>query len=326
MNSIKSGLAFVASHLQVKGELPIEVLPGYQFRAASDAEVAVIRQHLESSIPSDRFGWVQYDGIVKEQRQENGSSFHTEKLPRENWKYWVLAFEDYNLKILDIEMLAQLLPVKFDIGFVLGYSEQSQQGTIISHQAMPIHVIDRYSLPTQIYANAEVLTSDQIASIGNAYQSLKNLLPEYKFIDRALRNLYDLRRIPEYSDLIIVGLFSIVESLITHHQRESETFKSIQHQITNKMILLRKKYFRPIPTDQYFSECNEETIWKKLYDFRSAVAHGSNAISFDNNKGDNKYQVLKSRDAVIAFVQNNVKELLQVALNEPTFMLDLRKC
>lgn len=317
---IQSGLAFVASHLQVEGRLPIEVLPGYQFRAASDAEVQEIRRYLRAAIPPDTLTWVPYEGTVKEERQGNRTTFHVEAVPREKWKYWVLAFEATNMWMHELEQLAQLLPVTFDVGFVLFYSEQSQGGTISGRTSMPLHVVERYSAPQRAHTNAELVTSDEIASIGNLYRALKGLSNEYQFIDRALRTFSDLRRVSDSSDLIIVGLFSIVESLITHAPRLSETLDSINHQITNKIILLRKKYSRPILPSQYFLYAAESNIWKKLYGFRSAVAHGA-AVSFDAD-----YEVLKNRDAVIAFVRDNVKELLRVALVEPAFIFDLRRC
>ena len=319
----QSGLAFVASHLQVEGDLPIEVLPGHLFRAASEAEVVEIRRYLQAAIPPDTFTWAQwaqYEGIIKEERQGSITKFHIEALPREKWKYWVLAFEGSNTTIHELEQVAQILPVSFDVGFVLLYSEQSQGGTIMGREMMPFHVIERYSNPKRVNANAEVVASDQIASLGNSYRALKGLSNEYEFIGRAFRNLSDLRRIPESSDLIIVGLFSILESLITHAPRLSESLDSINHQITNKIILLHKKYTRPIVLSEYFTHANEDKIWKKIYGFRSAVAHGT-AVSFDKD-----YQMLKSRDAVIAFVRDNVKELLRVALADPAFMFDLRKC
>lgn len=318
-----SGLAFVASHLQVEGDLPIEVLPGHLFRAASKAEVEEIRRFLQVTIPADTSfwrQWVQYERIVKEELRQNIKVFSTEPLPSEKWKYWVLTFEGANTTIHELEEVAQILPVSFDFGFVLLYSEQSQGGSIIDRESMPLHVIERYSNPKRVNANAEVVTSDQIAALGNSYRALKGLTSEYEFIRRALRNLSDLRRVPESSDLIVVGLFSILESLITHAPRLTESLDSINHQITNKIILLRKKFTRPIVLSDYFKPADEDKIWRNLYKFRSAVAHGT-AVSFDKD-----YQMLKSRDAVIEFLRDNVKELLRVALGEPAFIFDLRKC
>jgi hypothetical protein len=175
--------------------------------------------------------------------------------------------------------------------------------------------------PAQAETNAAVLTSQQLASLGIWYDLYHNTPPEHAFVKAALSNFADLRRIPTTSDLIVVGLFSIIESLITHAPRLSETLDSINHQITNKIILLRKRYSRPIVPDTYFAHTAEETIWKKLYSYRSSVAHGT-PVSIE--KSD--LQVLKSRQMVIDFLQDNVKELLQLGLRESGFLFDLRRC
>lgn len=317
---IHSGLAFIASHLQVEGKLPVELIPGHTFRAATDTEVTDIRNYLSSSIPRDAYYWVPYDGLVKEERNGSRTTFHIEQLPREKWKYWVLAFEGTNRHIREIELVGQLLPFAFDFGFIFYYSEPSQTGILSGRQIMPLHIIERYSSPDKAHANAESVTSEQLESIGKLFNTYQELPPEYVFVKKALSSFADIRRVPEISELVIVGLFSIIESLITHAPRLSETLDSINHQITNKIILLRKRYSRTILPSQYFLHATEESIWKKLYGYRSAVAHGT-PVSFESD-----YQVLKDRESVVRFLRDNLKELLLVAIQEPAFILDLRKC
>jgi hypothetical protein len=98
--------------------------------------------------------------------------------------------------------------------------------------------------------------------------------------------------------------------LITHAPRLTETLDSINHQITSKIILLRKRYARMVLPSSYFLQASEESIWKKLYSYRSSVAHGS-TVSFDG-----ELQVLKGHDAVVAFLRDNVRELIALSLSE----------
>lgn len=317
---IKSGFAFIASHLQIEGMLPVELVPGHTIRAAMDTEVTDIRNYLEQSKPRDNFLWVPYDGLVKEEHIDSQTTFYIESLPREKWKYWVLAFEGTNRYIHELELVGQLLPVNFDFGFVFFYSEPSQAGVLGGRLVMPLHIIDRYTSHNQAYANAESVTSEQLASLGNLFHIYEALLPEYVFVNKALSSFADLRRVPSTSELVIVGLFSIIESLITHAPRLSETLDSINHQITNKIILLRKRYSRTILPSQYFLHATEDNIWKKLYGYRSAVAHGT-SVSFESD-----YLILKDRETVVRFLKDNLKELLLIALREPAFIFDLRKC
>ena len=117
----------------------------------------------------------------------------------------------------------------------------------------------------------------------------------------------------------IIGLFSIIESLITHSTKQNVD-DSLNHQIKTKIPLLSKKFQRTLNYEKYFSPANEETIWGKLYDFRSKIVHEGN----ENIEKDNS--VLKSLNSVTDFLKETVKLLILFALKEPQLLTDLKKC
>ncbi len=317
-----SGLAFIVSHISVSGGLPVEIIDQHTFRAATDPEIEQIKRVLEMSVPRDTNTWVPYEKVVKTEYQTDGSrASHFEELPRDQWKYWVIAFNGPNSLLHEIELVAQILPFSFDIGFVLFYGLPNQQGEFLARQTMPFHIIERHGRFEQFRENASIATRDQIACLGMWFDMYRQLPEDFSFVRAALNNFGELRRIPSTSDLAVVGLFSIIESLITHAPRLTETLDSINHQITSKIILLRKRYSRAVTPDSYFAHASEENIWKKLYSYRSSVAHGS-PVSVEKSE----FQVLKNRQAVINFLQDNVKELLHLGLKEPEFLFDLRRC
>ena len=318
---LRSGLAFIVSHLAVDGSLPVQLIPDHVFRAATDDEITQIKRTLQLSIPSDSYSWVPYEGLVKAEHRAGSTSFNIEPLPREKWKYWAIAFDGQNGQLHELELVAQLLPFAFDVGFVLFYELPSQQGSLQGRQTMPMHIVEKYGHPAQSQTNAESVTSEQIASIGTWFDLYRAMPGEYEFVKIAIANFADLRRVPKTSDLVVVGLFSIIESLITHAPRLTETLDSINHQITNKIVLLRKRYGRPVVPSAYFLHAAEESIWKKLYSYRSSVAHGT-PVSIEKTA----LQVLRDRDTVIRFLQDNVKELLLLGMREPGFLFDLRRC
>jgi hypothetical protein len=142
---ISSGLAFVASHLSISGELPVQIIAQHSFRPATDTEIEQIKQVLDTSVPRDTYSWVPYESVVKaEHRGDNSTTFHHDPLPRDQWKYWVIAFDGQNTKLHEIELVAQLLPCAFDIAFVLFYELPGQTGKLNGRQIMPVHVIERY--------------------------------------------------------------------------------------------------------------------------------------------------------------------------------------
>ena len=61
--------------------------------------------------------------------------------------------------------------------------------------------------------------------------------------------------------------------LVTHDTKDD--FDSLNHQISTKMTLLSKRYQRQLDYSGHFGANNHEQIWKKLYGYRSALAHGT---------------------------------------------------
>lgn len=318
---IQSGFAFVASHFKIIGDLPLTLIPEHVFRRARNDEIVLIQQQLQSPRRAGFGGWVHYDSTILEEKSGGGTSYRIEKLPEEQWKYWVVSTEFPNqTQFHEIELMGLLLPVELEFAFHLYFEEPDQRGEVNAIQYMPTHVIDKYTSHDLAFKNATELTVKQLMVIGELLPLYSNISAEFSFVTNALKNFSDLRRVPMQSNLYVVGLFSIIESLITHAPRLTETLDSINHQISNKIILLRKQYDRSVLPTQYFLDATEESIWKKLYGYRSSIAHGSLA-NFNS-----EFQVLRDHNTVIKFLSDNVKELIILALKNSQFMSDLRRC
>ena len=317
----RSGIAFVVSHIDVDGKLPMQIIENHIFRAASDTEIALIDQLLAQALPGGSSGlWVNYKALVREERYEGRTSYHLEDLPRDKWKYWVVAFEGTNHKVHELELACRLLNPDIEFGFQVYYQSPNQQGDNAGYSMIPLHLVEKYSWPQATWKNAKNITTDELSNIGSYHQAISGLPEQHGFIKHALTNFSAIRRVPFYSELLVVGYFSIIESLITHAPRLTETLDSINHQIRNKMILLRRHYSRDIPYATYFLDAKEDAIWKKLYGYRSCLAHG-NVADFKK-----EFQILKDHGSVATFLKENIKELILVALKEPTFISDLRNC
>jgi len=170
------------------------------------------------------------------------------------------------------------------------------------------------------YSEPLIFDIHEIEEASKIIERIKSLEKKYEFIHNSLRNFYDLRSIPEESNLLIVGYFSIIESLVAHKPRQAESLDSISSQLKNKLILLFKKFPSKVDYSYYFGKGKSHTIWGKLYTFRSGVAHG-NEINF---KGD--LQILKSKHNVQLFLKEVIKNLLLLSINDPEFIKDLKSC
>jgi hypothetical protein len=319
MNS--SGLSFIVTHIDVDGPVPFDLIDGHSFRAATDQEVIAIQKRLDAvSLHGMPMGGIPYKQVVKEEKYEGGSYYHKEDLPRDKWKYWVIAFDGLSYLIDEIQRAAILLPTDLDIGLTLLFSGANQQGDLIGWTSMPLHLVEKYSDVNEHTKNAKKVSVVELTKIREYYTRISRLPPEAFFVKQAIVNYYTVRAIPSKSELRVVGYFAIIESLITHAPRLSETLDSINHQIVNKLILLRKRFERPIALKTYFLDAGEEKIWKLLYSYRSCLAHG------ETPDFKTKLQVLKSHDNVILFLKEIIKELIIYGLKEYVFLSDLKKC
>lgn len=316
-----SGWNFIISNINPQIETPIHIYEGHFFRAADNYEVEIIKKQLELNSSENSNRWPGYERTVLEEINNESTTYRYEELVREKWRYWVVSYPHSNDEMNQIENILLLLPYSLEFGLSMHYFDEHRklEGSY-AQGVMSSYIREKYTSHEENIKNPTSIAHEVLFGIGDVFLAYKNLDTKFDFIKIALTNYSQLRAIPERSDLIIVGLFSIIESLITHAPRLNESLDSINHQISNKIILLRKRYGRSVEPSCYFLHSAEENFWKKMYSYRSSVAHGT-PVHFN---GD--LQILKSREKVIKFLRDNIKEIILLSLKEPDLIFDLRKC
>ncbi len=88
----------------------------------------------------------------------------------------------------------------------------------------------------------------------------------------------------------------------------------------NALMLLSKRFERQLHAGSCFCKIPEEKVWKKLYEYRSRLAHGGKA---DFNRD---FQFLKSEIEVVGFLKETVKLLILFGLKDHGLLSDLKKC
>ena len=133
--------------------------------------------------------------------------------------------------------------------------------------------------------------------------------------------MYDsLRMLSPNSEFHVLGLFAIIEMLITHNPKLEDRGDSISHQMQSKIPLLSRRFRRPVDYQSFFPGANEKRVWTAMYGYRSALAHGGVP---DFNA---KLRILKDAPTSVAFLREAVKALLRHSLVEPKLYRDLRGC
>jgi hypothetical protein len=164
------------------------------------------------------------------------------------------------------------------------------------------------------------LTAGDVSELADVYPRLLKHDNSVVDLQTAIADYFTLREIPKRSSLRLIGLFAILESLLTHDPKPGDPYDSITRQVTKKMALLDHRFECPLPYQEYFEDLKPKNVWGDLYGLRSDVAHG---IRLDFKK---KFVSLGTIENAFRFVQVATKSAMRRALEEPRLMADLRQC
>ncbi len=156
---------------------------------------------------------------------------------------------------------------------------------------------------------------------------IKQLLEKYLSLDeskhegikRAIELNWNLKRISNLNNLPILGLFMIIEMLLTHNPNDKEVGDSLTHQIKTKVAFLSPRFSKPLDYSAFGNNVKPEKIWGGLYNYRSCIAHG-NHVDFANDK----LRMLKDADTAFDFLNRATRTLLAHAIMEPDVINGLK--
>ncbi|MFM0097550.1 HEPN domain-containing protein [Paraburkholderia nemoris] len=312
--------SFVTNLININYEaLPFTFPDGSILDKATPTERESIKIRLEPLI--SKSGSLSLGGIFEYQHittdlADGGYSVRTEPLPESDWKYYVVRYPGTSHLNVNLHYAASVCETPLDL-LSFSFSE-------VSHSWK--------SEPLQKYFNigrhpglVEV-SLDSLNEISSTYELLISTTGgvsgkgAFREIIRALQMLDSLNDLPSGSGFLCLGLFAIIEMLITHNPVLEDRGDSITHQMKSKIPLLSRRFDRPLPLSNFFGEATSEKIWSALYSYRSSVAHGG-VPDFDK-----KHRVLVSQDNADKFLLVAVKSLIRHALREPYLYSDLRAC
>jgi hypothetical protein len=189
-----------------------------------------------------------------------------------------------------------------------------QHGRIM-HQGRLFQMLDR--------ALWNIAFSEVSASDSEGIRALHGQLIQHdaKVVDvrRLVQQLHQLEAVPSYSSLRFLGYCAMLEALLTHLPKPTDPYESITRQIKKKVTLVDHRC-KPRIDYSAFGGANVETIWKKMYDYRSCLAHGGTP-DFES-----EHRILGNHDRALSLMKETVKAVLRQALIEPQLLADLREC
>jgi hypothetical protein len=92
---------------------------------------------------------------------------------------------------------------------------------------------------------------------------------------KATESYIALRGVRRNPNLLFLGLFTMLEALLTIDDHRTGHRDTLRNQVVNKIALLEKRFVRPLPYNLFRdTNAGPSTIWGKLYTVRSTLAHG----------------------------------------------------
>ena len=313
----KSGITFIFSNVDFGGDdLPFTISASMTLRSATESEVELFNTHLEQTYGSSSRSIVPFN-YEEVETEENGTKT-TEYVVSDKPRWWVIAFNGTNADVADLSYVANLITPKLHFGSTFLFSEPNQKGeyeTVIYGPHTKLEILSRESRK-----KFRRVSSEELNKLKKYYESIYLSDVDLSHVRYALDLYNSASGLWFHSGLLTLSLFSVIESLIAHKPRLTETLDSISHQIKHKINLLSKRFDIKADHTQHFGEIDTIKLWGKLYGLRSDIAHGQ------SYKFVGTYECLKSLENTNNFLDEMVRELIKLSINEPNLIVDIRDC
>ncbi|WP_300525087.1 HEPN domain-containing protein [Alcanivorax sp.] len=285
-------------------------------RAATESEIEQLNNHLNEAYGFAARLVVPFDHEPVEV-EENGTK-KTIYSPSEKRRWWVIAFNGYNSQVIELGKVATLTNPKLHFGATFIYGEPDQKGSrqgilFGSHSQIEL-------LANESRKKYEAVDTRELVKLKSYYGLIENDQAAHGKSRFVLELYFSSSSLWVHSGLLTLSLFSIIESIIAHKPRLTETLDSITHQIKNKLNLLSKRFDSSVRHEDYFGEISYPKLWKKLYGLRSDIAHGQKYEFQGTN------EILTSLENVNNFLDKVAKELIKLSIEDHELISDLREC
>ncbi|MFB6320842.1 hypothetical protein [Saccharicrinis sp. FJH54] len=326
---------FIGNILETDIELPIHINYGYELKKANSNQIKIIKTRLELIQQATQLFPININPYESEFIKSEKDNSYLIKHPKNTnqWKYWIIELDCYvddfekqseniskNIKIIDSALLVSESNIQLLWGFLhyrINEIKVDVDG-ISSQSYRPLNFFKSLSIVNPKTTLINTANLNEIQQLTNLIEKLFSN-DKYLTIRKIIDDLINFYEIPPKSPYRIIGLFSILEYLLTTF----DSGKSINKQLQTKLNLLNNRFSEKLNVSEFFkisTETKFEKIIEKLYAYRSDIAHGNN-IDFEK-----KLQILNNNELVENFLLTMVKRTIKQSLFEPDLILDLKKC
>ncbi|MEP6672468.1 MAG: hypothetical protein ABJF10_25110, partial [Chthoniobacter sp.] len=233
--------------------------------------------------------------------------------PEADWRYYVINFAGNDHRCGQLGRALLLLEPSIELGNCFFKDEDfGMRG-----RATPTNQISTFFSSAAMMSFTQI-SEDSIAPTAELFAKISHL--QKGVVSAALERHAQILALPRHSDMVVLAAFTILESLITHSPRSPWHGDSLNHQVSTKMALLNGRFTKPL--DHPRIDCSDQkSLWKKLYDLRSAIAHGDIPDFSSKSLRD-----LHSRESAWELLSQALKRLLVLSLSEFELITALKDC
>jgi hypothetical protein len=308
--------AFVLNVSRLVGCDALEIVPGRILRRANEEEIKFIREVIESL-----FGKYFSGGLWETRRPKSGQGRFV-RLPVKQWRYFVIEFGGGNQEVEFLEKALSVAPCGLEVGFILSVAT-------LNSIELPVCLYNPPRLFQSLSAmsnatgsangTAKTLTKSDGEQVRKIYSKLATHDNSILDLDKVFKLVFELKDLPRFSPLQILGYFAVLESILTHAPSPDDRYDSITRQIKQKLALLNKRWKPPLDYSA-FPTLAHDKVWSKMYAYRSAIAHGLTP----NFAGE--LSALRKAENANLLISEAVKKTIYQALEEPQLLADLQDC
>lgn len=300
-------------------DVPIEFHEHLQLRKASNEEIELFKSCLVTN--TNIFPVATIDGKLDipiyearyEEKQVNGGpiGYSAKRNNPNEYRYWVFydllqenMDEEFDVLKIALKLLSREITLSIHYDLVNSYTWNPSE---LFQNAIDTSVLLRNEVPC--------MKRDDFSNLMPYIEGLieiKNSYPQLKLPYQIYYSTFLLHR---YSKQQLLILFSALEALITHNPLDSGD--SITKQLVSKINLLNNRFENPIDENILTNKISLDKFIKKLYTFRSAMAHGG-CFKYDN--------FIENEQMGCWYVKSILKKCLIQAIKEPKLIVDLSKC
>jgi len=308
----------------VRVQLPIEISPTLRIERPTDQQLELIN---DLAGRFDAYGEVQtyytHDARFEPGDVVGSGSIHREPLPRERYKFLLLTFDgtgnDAHFFLQAALLVSPALQALFHIrtNKPFGRGERTGWGwDDFRFNRVRMEWWESYKhVPP-------VLDESVVASYSAAFLARQSIgFSGDTAPHRAIHIFELLPHMPGHvaSMFEVLGLFMIIEMLLTHQPDPKDPTDSLNRQVRNKVPFVFERMGRQIDYSA-FGDAKPKSVWAALYAYRSAFAHG-NKIDFKSPD----LRLLKNEGIANAFLSEVTRMLIRFSLDDPKLFEGLKE-